>query len=66
MATRQRVNDAGPVMRADGPSGGSDGAAGGMREQGESFLSAADRAIDRALSTDANSFLRQIRQDSGQ
>ena len=65
MSTRQRVNDAGPMMQADGASG-SDGPTGGLRERGESFLSAADEAIDRALSTDANAFLRQIRQESGQ
>ncbi len=52
-------------MQADGASG-SDGPTGGLRERGESFLSAADEAIDRALSTDANAFLRQIRQESGQ
>ena len=65
MSTRQRVNDAGPVMQAAGPSGG-DGATAGLRERGERFLSAAGEAIDRALSTDANAFLRQIRQESGQ
>lgn len=65
MSTRQRVNDAAPVVQADGPSAGGS-PMDGLRDRGESFLSAADAAIDRALSTDARSFLRQIRQDSGQ
>lgn len=65
MSTRQRVNDAEPAMLAAGPSSGG-GTAGGLRERGERFLSAADEAIDRALSTDSNTFLRQIHQDSGQ
>jgi len=52
-------------MLAAGPSGGG-AAAGGLRERGERFLNAADEAIDRALSTDSNTFLRQIHQDSGQ
>lgn len=37
-----------------------------LRREGEDFLSAADSAIERALSNDSEGFLRHVRQTGGQ
>lgn len=58
--SREREQPAGP---AAGP-GGFDLES--LREAGERFLRAGDRAIEQALSGDSESFLRASRQEGGQ
>ena len=67
MELRERLQDVRELTSSggDGPdSTGNNLAA--ARETGERFLRAADRAIERALSGDSESFLRASRQEGGQ
>ena len=67
MDTTERRPDVRDWMPAPGgDQGASDDSLNAVREAGERFLRAGDRAIDRALSGDSESFLRSIRQESGE
>ena len=65
MGTRERRNSNEPE-RPRMPDGSSDDDLNELSNIGEGFLTAADRAIDNALSVDSEAFLRQNRQHGGQ
>jgi hypothetical protein len=67
MDVRERHHQ--PREWAPGPAPGTDDGSAGLdaaREEGERFLRAGDRALDRALSGDSEAFLRASRQEGGQ
>jgi len=67
MDVRERHHD--PREWAPGPAPAIDDGGAGLdaaREAGERFLQAGDRALDRALSSDSEAFLRSSRQEGGQ
>ena len=66
MLLRERHNEAFTQRQAPpshGPSGQNPDR---IRQAGESFLQAADEAIERALSVDSRAFLQATQQDGGQ
>jgi hypothetical protein len=64
MRYRQRQNEEQP-RETEVEGGGGEGL-GSVRNAGESLLSAADDAIDRALSADSTAFLRATQQSGGE
>jgi hypothetical protein len=64
MRLRDRLDPDRLQPRDAGDAGGNDADA--LRDAGEAFLTAADDAIDRALSRDSTEFLHQNVQQGGQ
>ena len=67
MAQGERLRDFREHELPGGPPAGPGGAGlQSLRDAGERFLRAGDRAIQQALSSDSESFLRASRQEGGQ
>ena len=67
MLQHHRQNESSDAVRQIPPPGGSAGQnRNRLREAGESFLQAADQAVERALSGNSLAFLEATRQEGGQ
>ena len=65
MLLHERHNETSEAARQGPPAGGPSNLD-QLRQAGESFLQAADQAIDRALAGDSLEFLNSTHQDGGQ